>query len=69
MSSSGATDGQAPVDVIEETTSLTSTLTYDASSSQYQFNWRTAKNLASTCQRLDVKFFDGTTYSALFTFK
>jgi hypothetical protein len=64
-----ACSSTAPVDVIDETTNLTSSLTYDPTTGQYQFNWKTAKNLAGTCQRLDVTFFDGTTYSALFTFK
>jgi hypothetical protein len=64
-----ACSSTAPIAEVEETTTLTSSLTYDATSGQYQFNWKTAKNLAGTCQRLDVTFFDGTTYSALFTFK
>jgi hypothetical protein len=59
----------APIDDIEEITSQTSSLSYDSASGQYQFNWKTPKTLVGTCQRLDVKFFDGTTYSSLFIFK
>ena len=59
----------APIDDIDETTTQTAALSYDVASGQYQFNWKTPKNFAGTCQRLDVRFFDGTTYSALFKFK
>jgi hypothetical protein len=59
----------APEDDIEEFTTLTNDLVYDAVTNRYQYNWKTPKSFAGTCQRLDFKFVDGTTYSALFTFK
>ena len=59
----------APIDELEEYTTLTNELTYDAAAGRYQYNWKTPKSFAGTCQRLDFKFIDGTTYSALFVFE
>jgi hypothetical protein len=36
---------------------------------QYIYVWKTDKAWASTCRQLDVKFVDGTMYSARFQFK
>ncbi|HYN86602.1 MAG TPA: PxKF domain-containing protein, partial [Pyrinomonadaceae bacterium] len=59
-----------PVNVLEETnTAGNSTLTYDASSDRYQYNWKTEKSWAGTCRVLVVKLADGTTHTAYFKFK
>ena len=58
------------VDPIEEyaTTTANSKLIYDALADQYNYVWKTDKNWAGRCYRLDVKLIDGTTHSALFKF-
>ncbi|MET0626560.1 MAG: PxKF domain-containing protein [Pyrinomonadaceae bacterium] len=59
-----------PVNVLEETeTPGGSTLTYDAGSGRYQYNWKTEKSWAGTCRVLVVTFIDGSTYTANFKFK
>ena len=59
-----------PVNVLEETdTPGNSTLTYDAASDRYQYNWKTEKSWAGTCRVLVVKLVDGTTHTANFKFK
>ena len=58
-----------PVDAIEETPPSASGLTYDAAADRYQYNWRTPKSYAGSCYRLDVRFVDGSTFSANFIFK
>ncbi len=47
---------------------LSGGLTYDASTGQYQYNWKTAKGNTG-CYRLDVALIDGQTYSVLFNLK
>jgi hypothetical protein len=60
----------AATDAIETTTTAgNSTLSYDITSDQYTYVWKTQKAWASTCGRLDVKLIDGTTHSAYFSFK
>lgn len=54
-------------DAVEETTT-TSGLKYDATSQQYNYAWKTASSYVGTCQRLEVKFVDGKSYYAFFTF-
>ena len=50
-----------PVDAVEETvTAGGSTLSYDASSGQYIYVWKTDKSWAASCRQLVVKFSDGT---------
>ena len=45
-------------------------LQYDASSGQYTYVWKTDKaTMAGKCVRLDLKFIDGSTYTAQFKFK
>jgi hypothetical protein len=69
-SSKVACDTQADQDTIEETVNAGgSSLTYDATASQYVYVWKTDKPWANTCRRLDVKLIDGTTHSAYFKFK
>jgi hypothetical protein len=62
------------VDSIEETVAATNSgLQYDGTVNppigQYIYVWKTDKAWASTCRQLDVKFVDGTMYSARFQFK
>ncbi|HEX5016260.1 MAG TPA: PxKF domain-containing protein [Actinomycetes bacterium] len=60
------------MDDIEETvTAGNSSLTYNNGTpyGQYHYVWKTDKAWASTCRRLDLKFIDGTTRSAVFQFK
>jgi hypothetical protein len=50
-----------PVDAVEETlTAGGSSLSYDASSGQYIYVWKTEKSWAASCRQLVVKFADGT---------
>jgi subtilisin family serine protease len=59
----------APQDAIEETvTAGSSSLTYQADSGRYIYVWKTAKSLAGTCGRLEVKLIDGTSHFASFQF-
>ena len=59
-----------PTDVIEETaTAGSSSLSYDATTDQYKYVWKTEKAWKGTCRKLVVKFSDGTTREALFQFK
>jgi hypothetical protein len=56
-------------DLVEQTlTSGGSSLSYDASSGQYIYVWKTDKAWASTCRELEVKLQDGTTHYARFHF-
>jgi hypothetical protein len=56
-------------DVIEETvTAGASTLQYDAGAGQYIYVWKSDKAWAGSCRQLQVKFADGTTQVANFSF-
>jgi hypothetical protein len=57
------------VDLSEIDTTGASVLTYDASSGQYQYNWKTLKAWENTCRQLVVKLNDGTEHRANFRFK
>jgi uncharacterized repeat protein (TIGR01451 family) len=60
----------APINDLAETdTPGSSTLTYDASSDRYQYNWKTEKAWVGTCRLLVVKLSDGTSHTANFKFK
>jgi hypothetical protein len=62
----GTTAGE---DVIEATaTAGGSSLSYDATSDQYNYVWKTDKGWAGTCRTLTVKFADGTVKQADFHF-
>jgi hypothetical protein len=63
-----ACPASASVDTVEETTTATSGLRYDALANQYIYNWKTLSSYAGTCRRLTVTLVDGTTHSALFKF-
>jgi hypothetical protein len=43
-------------------------LYFDAETGEYVFVWKTPKNLAGSCARLDVRLADGATYPVSFTF-
>jgi hypothetical protein len=60
-------DSGVPVDDVETTvTANTSGLTYDASSGQYTYVWKTDKGWAKSCRELAVQFKDGSVHLALF---
>jgi hypothetical protein len=62
-------DSSDPIDLIEETvTAGGSSLSYDASSNQYNYVWKSDKAWAGTCRQLSVKLIDGTTHVANFKF-
>jgi hypothetical protein len=63
--------GTSPAtDAVEETaTASNSGLTYDASSDQYVYVWKTSSTMAGTCQQLVVKLADGTLHRANFQMK
>ena len=57
-------------DAIEQlATTGASTLTDDAGSDRYQYNWKTEKGWSGQCRTLVVKFVDGTIARAEFKFK
>ena len=57
-------------DVIEETVVAgSSSLTYDASSDQYVYVWKTSTAWATSCRQLVVKLKNGTEHRANFNFK
>jgi hypothetical protein len=63
-------DSVAPLDNIETTvTAGSSSLTYDASTGQYTYVWKTDKTWANTCRQLVLKLSDGTSHAANFKFK
>ena len=55
----------APQDPVEDLTTSTSGLQYDATSNQYTYVWKTTKGKTG-CFQLDLKLVDGQTYSAMF---
>lgn len=60
-------DSTALVDAIESTlTAGNSSLSYDATTGQYNYVWKTDKAWAGTCRQLVVKFADGTIQRANF---
>lgn len=65
-----ACDSTAITDGIEQVAAPGSSgLSYDATTGQYSYNWKTSKPWAGTCRQLVVKLIDGTTHRALFQFK
>ena len=62
-------DTGAPIDTIDETVSASSSpLSYDPANDRYTYVWKTDKAWANSCRQLQVKFTDGATYTAKFTF-
>jgi MBG domain-containing protein len=67
--STPTTCGTTTTDVIETTvTAGSSSLSYDATTNQYNYVWKTDKAWAGTCRTLTVKFIDGTIQQANFKF-
>ncbi len=64
-----ACDSGAPVDDLGEETTSPSGLTYDATTNQYKYTWKTQKTWANTCRQFVLKLIDGTTHLANFKFK
>jgi hypothetical protein len=63
-------DSSAPVDDVEQTvTADSSGLTYDPSTDQYAYVWKTNKSWAGTCRRLILRLTDETDHVAHFKFK
>jgi len=63
-------NASASLDGIEETvTAGSSSLSYDATTDQYTYVWKTDKAWASTCRKLTVRLNDGTDHIAYFNFK
>jgi len=50
-------------------TNSNSSLSYDAASDQYTYVWKTEKSWINSCRQLVVKYINGTTYRANFSFK
>ena len=64
-----ACNSQAPIDAIESTvTAGGSSLSYDPSTDQYVYVWKTGKSWAGTCRQLDVQLSDGSHHVADFEF-
>jgi hypothetical protein len=70
LSTQIACDTSATLDQIEQTvTAGSSSLSYDATSDQYTYVWKTDKSWAGSCRQLTVKLNDGTSHQANFEFK
>jgi Tol biopolymer transport system component len=68
-SASYTCSGTAPTDAIEQTvTASTSSLSYDATTDQYAYVWKTDKAWAGSCRALVVKLADNTIRTANFQF-
>jgi hypothetical protein len=64
-----ACDSTSPQDGIEETvTAGASSLSYDASTDQYKYVWKTNKAWAQSCRQFIVKLIDGSSHVADFKF-
>ena len=56
-------------DLTDTLTAGSSSLSYDASTDQYIYVWKTDSSWAGTCRQLVVTLNDGSVYRANFTFK
>jgi hypothetical protein len=63
-----ACGANAPDDIESTVTAGNSSLSYDATSGQYNYVWKTDAKWAGTCRQLVVVFKDGTTQRANFSF-
>jgi hypothetical protein len=62
-------DTSDSVDAIEETvTAGSSSLSYDATTDQYTYVWKTDKAWTNMCRQLEVSLIDGSTHVAYFEF-
>lgn len=62
----------APIDSLEEYATVSpgnNTLSYDAASGLYGYNWKTDKSWSNTCRDFIVRLSDGSEYRAKFQFK
>lgn len=59
----------ATLNTVATTTAGSSTLSYDSSSGQYTYVWKTSSTWAGTCGVLHVTLMDGTDHTANFQFK
>jgi len=65
-----ACQNSAASDAIEETaTAGNSNLNYDLTTDIYNYVWKTNKAWAGLCRQLNVQLIDGTSHTALFSFK
>jgi arabinogalactan endo-1,4-beta-galactosidase len=62
----GLANGNYTLSVWVETTGG---LTYDPATDTYTYVWRTDKSWANTCRQLTVRLSDGTTHTALYSFR
>jgi uncharacterized repeat protein (TIGR01451 family) len=62
-------DGTGEVDVVETLTAGSSSLSYNSTSDQYNYVWKTENSWAGTCRQLVVKLNDGSEHRANFKFK
>ena len=63
-------DGGALLDDVEQTLTVgNSSLSYDATSSTYSYNWKADKAWVGTCRQLIIKLNDGTEHKANFKLK
>jgi Domain of unknown function (DUF5011)/HYR domain/Domain of unknown function DUF11 len=65
----GCNSNDPVVDLTEIDTPGNSVLSYNATSDQYSYNWKTLKAWEGTCRQLVVKLNDGTEHRANFKFK
>jgi hypothetical protein len=64
-----ACDSSAPLDDVEQTVAAgSSSLSYDATTDQYTYVWKTDKAWAKTCRQLTVRLSDGSDHVAYFKF-
>jgi len=56
-------------DIEQTVTAGNSTLSYDATTDQYTYVWKTDKSWAGTCRQLTIRFTDNTDHVANFRFK
>jgi predicted extracellular nuclease len=65
-----ACDTSQPQNNVQETvTAGLSSLSYDPTTDQYVYVWKSEKSWANTCRTLTIRLVDGTTHSAKFSFK
>jgi hypothetical protein len=65
-----ACDNTAPLDTIDQTvTANASNLTYDSTSGQYSYVWKTSNAWSGTCRQFILRLTDGTEHRANFKFK
>jgi hypothetical protein len=62
--------GSTQADEVEQTvTAGASGLSYDATTGQYSYTWKTDKKWAGSCRQLILKLVDGSEHVAMFQFR